>query len=144
MPWHFRRGGKILYRVINWLPLTFAGHRRGRSVSLAPSSKFCRRCSGFHPTAFLSRTVVQGSVLHSVRLSPCQPTSTWQGENEVSPKSAGNWWCGVHQRWVNFVQVRPDRLRSTPLIFWIEKSPPAKTIYLSAAFTSPSKKLKVF
>ena len=49
-----------------------------------------------------------------------QPTSTWQGENEVSPESAGSWWCGVHQRWVNFVQVRPDRLRSTPLTFWIE------------------------
>ena len=25
-----------------------------------------------------------------------------------------------HQRWVNFVQVCPDRLRSTPLTFWIE------------------------
>ena len=53
-------------------------------------------------------------------LSPCQPTSTCQGESELSPESAGNWWCGAHHRWVNFVHVRPNRLRSTQLTFWIE------------------------
>ena len=96
MPGHFGRGKKVLNRVINQLPLAFVDQRHGRSICPAPSSKFCRRWSGFRPTAFLSRTVVQGSVPHAVRLSPCQPTSTWQGENEVSPESADNWWCGVH------------------------------------------------
>ena len=128
MPGHFGRGRKVLWSSDQSITAglrrsTARCTRRSRSICPAPSSKFCRRWSGFRPTAFLSKTIVQSSAPRAVRLSPCQPTSTWQGarENEVSPKSAGNWWCGVHQRWVNFVKVRPDRLRSTPLTFWIEK-----------------------
>ena len=74
MPGHFGRGGKVLNRVINRLLLAFVDQRRSRSICLGPSSKFCRRWSGFRPTAFLSRTVVQGSVPHAVLLSPCQRT----------------------------------------------------------------------
>ena len=37
----------------------------------------------------------------------------------MSPESAGNCWCGAHERWVNFnnnkVRVRPSRLQRTEL-----------------------------
>ena len=71
-----------------------AGRRRPTARSL-PRTAFCRGWSGFRSTAFLSPTGVQGSVLHAASLSPCWPTWTCQGGNEVSPESAGNW-CGAH------------------------------------------------
>ena len=73
-----------------------------------PSSAFFRHWSGFRPTAFLSRTGVQGSVPHAAELSPCQPPSTCQGGNEVPPiiraqATDALLWPGAHQRWFNFV-----------------------------------------
>ena len=87
------RGRPIDQRVPVAVPLAFVTDvQRDR---FAHCSAFCRRWSGFRPTSFLSRTGVQGSVPHAASLSSCQPTSTCQGGNELSPESAGNCWCRV-------------------------------------------------
>ena len=82
--------------------------------------------------------------IREARKFPCDiPT---MAQTTIQPRALAEWRTNFNCLPVSFERQKEKNRHRPRLLFFFRHacSPPAQTIYLSAAFTSPSKKLKVF